>query len=80
MDVATIIIDYRISAVPVVDQGELVGIVTDNYLIRRVELGTERARPRWLHLFTSEYTLLAEYKKAMTKPKFALEFLGYRNL
>ena len=64
VDVATIMIDHRISAVPVVDQGELVGIVTENDLIRRVELGTERARPRWLHFFTSEETLLAEYVKA----------------
>ena len=63
-DVATMMIDHRISAVPVVDQGELVGIVTENDLIRRVELGTERARPRWLHFLTSEETLLAEYVKA----------------
>ena len=33
VDVATIMIDDRISAVPVVDQGELVGIVTENDLI-----------------------------------------------
>ena len=64
VDVATIMIDHRISAVPVVDQGELVGIVTENDLIRRVELGTERARPRWLHFLTSGETLLAEYVKA----------------
>ncbi len=64
VDVATIMIDHRISAVPVVDQGELVGIVTENDLIRRVELGTERARSRWLHFLTSGETLLAEYVKA----------------
>ena len=63
-DVATTMIDHRISAVPVVDRGKLVGIVTENDLLRRVELATERRRPRWLHFLTSDDTLLAEYLKA----------------
>ena len=41
IDVATTMIDHRISAVPVVDRGKLVGIVTENDLLRRVELATE---------------------------------------
>ena len=57
-------IDNRISAVPIVDDGKLVGIVTENDLLRRVELKTGRQRPRWLHFFTSDATLLAEYVRS----------------
>ena len=63
-DIAKTMIDNRISAVPVVDGGKLVGIVTENDLLRRVELSTERQRPRWLHFLTSDDTLLAEYVKS----------------
>ena len=63
-EIARVMIDSRISAVPVVDEGKLVGIVTENDLLRRVELQTERQRPRWLHFLTSDDTLLAEYVKS----------------
>ena len=63
-EIARIMIDSRISAVPVVDAGKLVGIVTENDLLTRVELETERQRPRWLHFLTSDDTLLAEYVKS----------------
>ena len=62
--IAKTMIDNRISGVPVVDEGKLVGIVTENDLLRRVELSTERERPRWLHFFTSVATLLAEYVRS----------------
>jgi CBS domain-containing protein len=61
---AAILIEHRISAVPVIDRGRLVGIVTENDLLRRIELGTQRTRPRWLHFLTSDDTLLAEYLKS----------------
>jgi CBS domain-containing protein len=61
---AAILIERRISAVPVIDRGRLVGIVTENDLLRRIELGTQRTRPRWLHFLTSDDTLLAEYLKS----------------
>ena len=63
-DVARVMIDRRISAVPVIDQGKIVGIVTENDLLRRAEVGTERTRPRWLQFLTSDDTLLAEYVKS----------------
>jgi CBS domain-containing protein len=61
---AAILIERRISAVPVIEQGRLVGIVTENDLLRRIELDTQRTRPRWLHFLTSDDTLLAEYLKS----------------
>lgn len=63
-DVARVMIDRRISAVPVIDQGKIVEIVTENDLLRRAEVGTERTRPRWLQFLTSDDTLLAEYVKS----------------
>jgi CBS domain-containing protein len=42
-DVATILIEKRISAVPVVDNtSKVVGIVTESDLLHRTEAGTER--------------------------------------
>lgn len=62
--VAKTMIDNHISGVPVVDDGKLVGIVTENDLLRRAELKTERQRPRWLHFLTSDAVLLADYIKS----------------
>ncbi len=42
-DVAKLMVDQRISGVPVIDDGKLVGIVSENDLVRRVELGREDA-------------------------------------
>lgn len=39
----------RLSGLPVVDGSDrIVGVLTEGDLLRRVELGTERKRPRWL--------------------------------
>ena len=46
---AVLLLEHRISAVPVVDEdGMLVGIVSEGDLMRRAEIGTERRRPWWL--------------------------------
>ena len=63
-DVAKLMVDQRISGVPVIDHGKLVGIISENDLVRRVELGTEKTRPRWVQFLTSDDTLLAEYVHA----------------
>jgi CBS domain-containing protein len=42
-DVAALLVNKRIGAVPVVDRGIVVGIVSEGDLIRRRELGTERS-------------------------------------
>ncbi len=63
-DVAKVLLQNHISAVPVVDdRGELVGIVSEGDLMRRPETGTERHPRRWLVLF-SEQQLATEYVKA----------------
>jgi len=64
-EAAKIFLERRISAVPVVnDGGELVGIVSEGDLIRRVESGTERQRSSWLRFLVGDEGLAAEYVKA----------------
>jgi CBS domain-containing protein len=63
-DVAKLMVEQRISGVPVVDDGRLIGILSENDLMRRVELGTEKTRPRWVQFLTADDTLLAEYVHA----------------
>ena len=63
-DIAKLMVDQRISGLPVIDHGKLVGIVSENDLVRRVELGTEKTRSRWVQLLTSDDTLLDDYVHA----------------
>ncbi len=58
--VAKLLTDNRISALPVVDRGRVVGIVSEGDLLRRVETGTAPAshRPRWLSLFSGDVDAL----------------------
>jgi CBS domain-containing protein len=63
-NIAKLMVDQRVSGVPVIDNGKLVGIISENDLVRRVELGTEKTRSRWVQFLTSNDTLLAEYVHA----------------
>lgn len=48
-DAVHLMVTHRISSLPVVnDFGEVVGMVSEADLLRRVELGTEAANSRWL--------------------------------
>ena len=63
--VSQMLINLRISGVPVLDRnGQLVGIVTEGDLLRRVETGTERQRSRWSELFSANSRLAEEYIKS----------------
>ena len=63
-EVARLMINLRISGVPVLDRnGQLVGIITEGDLLRRAETGTERRRSRWSEWF-SNARLAAEYVKS----------------
>src|SRR5262249_15292663 len=64
-DVAEILLTNRISAVPVIAaNGELVGIVSEGDLIRRVESETERCPSHWLALFMGNRGLAADFVKS----------------
>ena len=61
-DAIRLMLDQKISGVPVVDDtGWLVGILTEGDLLRRVETGTERQRPKWLELLRSSGRKADEY-------------------
>jgi CBS domain-containing protein len=63
--IAALLLERRISGVPVVDaDGRLLGIVTEGDLMRRPELGTERLRGWWLQLFGDERGRASEYARA----------------
>jgi len=67
-DVADILLRNRISAVPVLSpQGEILGIVSEGDLLRRVESGTQRHRSWWLDLLTTKFTLRDEYVKSHSR-------------
>jgi CBS domain-containing protein len=64
-DVAKLLFDKHISAVPVVGaKGELLGIVSEGDLLRRTEIGTEKYRSWWLEALTSSDTLADEFVKS----------------
>lgn len=59
-DIARLLVDKRISAVPVVVDGRPVGMVSEGDLLRQVSPAPPR-KPAWLELFFSRDTLAAEY-------------------
>lgn len=56
-EVAALLLRERVSAVPVLEGGVLVGVVGEACLVHRHEIGTERGaseRPWWVRLFAGE--------------------------
>jgi len=63
--VARMMINHRISGIPIVDGDQkLIGIITEGDLLRRVETGTERQRSRWSEWFRPNSRLAADYVKS----------------
>ncbi|MBZ9708530.1 CBS domain-containing protein [Mesorhizobium sp. ESP7-2] len=61
-EVADILLSHGISAVPVIDRGVLLGIVSEGDLIRRAEIGTAPQGPSWwLRLFSNNASLAIAY-------------------
>ncbi len=63
-DIVAAMLKHRISAVPVVRDGAVVGIISEGDLLRRAETGTEAKRSRWLEIFTPTQTLAADYVRS----------------
>jgi CBS-domain-containing membrane protein len=64
-EVARLMLQHRISGLPVVDpKGAVVGIVTEGDLLRRVETGTQRRHRHWVELLISPGRLAKEYALA----------------
>ncbi len=60
-EAVNLMLSSRISGLPVVDKGKLVGIVTEGDLIRRAELGTERRVSWWRSLLMTPGKEAEEY-------------------
>lgn len=60
-EVVRLMLTFRISGLPVVKDGAVVGIVSEGDLLRRPETGTERRPRHWLQLFSSSETDAADY-------------------
>jgi CBS-domain-containing membrane protein len=64
-DIARTMVEWRISAVPIVDhQGQVIGIVSDGDLLHRPETGTERRRSRWIDFLIDTSTKAREFRKS----------------
>jgi CBS domain-containing protein len=60
-DVVQLMLTHRISGLPVVEDGVVVGMISEGDLLRRPETGTERRRRYWLQLFGVDARDAAEY-------------------
>jgi CBS domain-containing protein len=66
-EAAELLLNHRISAVPVVDEDDhLVGIVSEGDLLHRTEAGTERRHSWWLLTLLHNDALAQDYIKAHT--------------
>lgn len=64
IDIAKLLLERRISGVPVVDaERRVVGIVSEGDLMRRAEAGTERRRSWWLELLSEASVLARDFVK-----------------
>ena len=59
-ELARMMVEKRISAVSVIDDGAMVGIVTEGDLLRRAEIGSEHGRSRWAELAFANWNLASE--------------------
>src|SRR5262249_9223823 len=66
--VARMMINHRVSGIPIVEgDRQLIGIITEGDLLRRVETGTERQRSRWSEWFWPNSRLAADYVKSHSR-------------
>jgi CBS-domain-containing membrane protein len=64
---ARLLLEHRISALPVIDDRRaVIGILSEGDLLRRAEIGTERRRPRWLEFIIGPGRLAQEYVRSHT--------------
>ena len=64
-EVAKLLIENDVSALPVVDDDRrVIGVTSEADLIRREEIGTEKRRPWWLEAITPGATLAKEFAQS----------------
>lgn len=60
-EAVTLMIRHRISALPVLRDGVLVGLISEGDLLRRAETGTEPRLSRWAEFISSTERIAADY-------------------
>jgi CBS domain-containing protein len=63
LELVRLMLDNHVSALPIVESGNIVGIVSEGDLLRRAEVGTEPRLSRWLELVTSTDRLATDYTR-----------------
>ena len=63
-EAARLMLQHRISGLPVIDGKEVVGMITEGDLLRRAETGSAPHRPMWLELLLGPGRLADEYTHA----------------
>ena len=63
-ELVRLMLDKGVSALPVVENGRIVGIISEGDLLRRVEAGTEYRPSRWIELITSTDRLASDYARS----------------
>ena len=63
LDLVRLMLDHHVSALPIVEGGSIVGIVSEGDLMRRAKAGTEPRPSRWLELVTSTDRLATDYTR-----------------
>lgn len=66
-EIAALMVQHRISCVPILREGVLQGIISESDLVRRAETGTERKHSLLSDLFTSASTRAAEYVRSHSR-------------
>jgi CBS domain-containing protein len=62
-DLVRLMLDNHVSALPIVEYGRIVGIVSEGDLFRRVEIGTDPRPSAWQALVRSTDRLAADYTR-----------------
>lgn len=60
-EAARLMVQHRVSGLPVMEDGRLVGIITEGDLLRRMEIGTEPHPRGWLAFLASPGRLARDY-------------------
>ena len=63
LQAARMMLEHHISGLPVVDNGKLVGIVSEGDFLRRQETQTQRRRSRWLEFLMGPGRMAEEYTR-----------------
>ena len=61
---AQMMLQYDLSGLPVLEQGRLVGIITEGDFLRRSAAGEEQRGPRWIEFLASPEQLAHEFTDA----------------